>query len=347
MRVFGATRQARTGHAKGCGASSCSCRAFAKLLFVCTAAFFLLDLAAKRRFQSQAALLPSAESMVAQEAEGAAPTSDSQAGERTSLAERFQATTQAPHDESAAPVLRPDWLATYGANVSAADPKPEVWVLCTGNFTEEQATAYKRRRGASLGTVSLNRYVLSKRFLKTGIVPTHHWLVETDPVVKGGCLKLFKAMGRIKHMEECKVAMKVGQAALDHGIHLIAKAPLVEFWKETFGELLGPYLHEMPAWFEEHPLPVRISALTLGHGVQIAVSLAPQGAVVKLLGCDGKMTSRSQRSRHHRDLEKVAESLRPSVQHLQVVGPGWEVVNCDPQSSYVRKGAMPSGSCFD
>eukprot|EP00411_Alexandrium_monilatum_P004228 CAMPEP_0175301598 /NCGR_PEP_ID=MMETSP0093-20121207/61720_1 /TAXON_ID=311494 /ORGANISM="Alexandrium monilatum, Strain CCMP3105" /LENGTH=185 /DNA_ID=CAMNT_0016597817 /DNA_START=12 /DNA_END=564 /DNA_ORIENTATION=+ len=178
--------------------------------------------------------------------------------------------------------------------------------------------------------VSLNKYLIRN---ETGIVPTHHWLVEVTPVVDGFCthqLKqgtTFTAHGKTHNLRECWNAWMT-----DGESRLVWRSPDQQ---EARGRLLAEglkdahkFFHRDKDWFGERPFPIFFHALTLGHGLDIATSLTPQGGIIKLVGCDGTQTGALTKA--HVDLQKVVAQLKKVVPLLRTMGPGWEILNCNP-----------------
>lgn len=149
---------------------------------------------------------------------------------------------------------------------------------------------------------------------------------------------------------ECKVAGGVIANAARYGIHLIAKSSVIKLARGFSSK--HHLFHKIDDWEKEHPLPLKFNGLTLGNGIRIAISLEPGGALIKLLGCTGsctrvkKFTGSCDSHGVHYDVPRVTHKLQKPLKVLRTLGPGWEVVNCDRKSQYVRNGLMQAADCF-
>mmetsp|Transcript_114824 Transcript_114824/g.245130 ORF Transcript_114824/g.245130 Transcript_114824/m.245130 type:complete len:364 (-) Transcript_114824:76-1167(-) len=248
------------------------------------------------------------------------------------------------------------WLWKYGVGYSREGAKPTAWVMCPGRMTENQKKAFTQRPGKNI-VVSLNRYIFSPTYTKPGVVPTHHWNMEADEVASGYCLRELKKAqaefakkaktrtGRtVMKFEagygECYIVQESAINAWKMGVHFISSEAVIKLLKSLKIPPLMPFLHTVDDWVVDHPLPIVLGGSTLLQGISLAVSLTPSGSTIKLIGCSGFRESKGKK-----DISHEARLVREKVKTLLDSGPGWEVVNCDPRSEYVKQGAMRAVSC--
>eukprot|EP00930_Biecheleria_cincta_P007178 TRINITY_DN108353_c0_g1_i1.p1 TRINITY_DN108353_c0_g1~~TRINITY_DN108353_c0_g1_i1.p1 ORF type:complete len:399 (-),score=32.27 TRINITY_DN108353_c0_g1_i1:5-1201(-) len=250
--------------------------------------------------------------------------------------------------------LERTWLDKYGDRAGSwtarAGTRRVVWLICTGRISSSQAQAFKLVRRDSY-VVSLNKFLYDADDFKD-IVPTHHWMVEAGGAAisgNGSCLQQWINAGRMDGFE-CKVAGRVIGNAARYGIHLIAKSSVIKLARSISSK--HNLFHHVDDWDKQHPLPLKFNGLTLGNGIPIAISLEPGGALIKLLGCTGsctrvkKFVGSCDSHGVHYDVPRVTRKLQKPLQALRALGPGWEVVNCDQKSHYVRNGLMQAADCF-
>ena len=58
------------------------------------------------------------------------------------------------------------------------------------------------------------------------------------------------------------------------------------------------------------------------------------GGIIKMLGCDGGDTLNPDKK--HTDLKKLTNDMEGVGDRLKELGPGWELVNCNRRSNYVK-----------
>jgi len=255
--------------------------------------------------------------------------------------------TPSPETGTVGPLLAPQWRLKYGEHVEPLVPKPVVWVICTGIHPADDVAAFHRLRQSEDVVVTLNKFLFLGRTMRLNITPTHHWLVETGPVVSGECAQSARKRksSEIPSKNECFIAGKVIKKAHSLGTKLVGKTPVLEYARALEGNTMDHLLLEDESFRSENPLPIDLSALTLGHGLQIALGLSPRGALIKLFGCDG--TDTFSKTRKHKNLDDVTQKLGNKVALLSRMRPGWDIINCNTESLYVRAGLMPGGNCFD
>jgi len=242
--------------------------------------------------------------------------------------------------------LSPEWLEVHGNTSEEEVPQPVAWILCTGTFRPDDVAAFHRLRRADDIVVSLNKFLHSRIFLDLNMRPTHHWLVEAGPVADGRCARWYRRKHKIpteKTMSECRVAASVIRNAKELGVSLVAKAPVLDYARELFGNASDHMLLDVKTFERVHPVPVALNALTLGHGVRIALGLTPRGAAIKLFGCDGEKTGSS---RPHANLKAVTKKFGDTAKMLTKTCPRWDLQVCNNRSRYVTEGVMPHADCF-
>jgi len=121
------------------------------------------------------------------------------------------------------------------------------------------------------------------------------------------------------------------------------KAPVLDYARELFGNASDHMLLDVKTFERVHPVPVALNALTLGHGVRIALGLSPHGAAIKLFGCDGAATGSS---RPHDNLKAVTKKFGDTAKMLTMTCPRWDLQVCNSRSRYVKAGLMPHADCF-
>lgn len=261
------------------------------------------------------------------------------------------------------PLSRP-WLWKYGVAFSRNAKKPDAWILCPGPSRKAELNQLREKLGKS-NAISLSRYLFPKEFEKYGLPPTHHWVTEKTEITSGFCLTELKraqkefakratkeqrktvVMKFSDNYGECYVVQEEAIAAAKSGIPVIGSTIVIKFLRSLKIPPMNPYLHEVDEWFSDHPLPFAFGGLTLLQGIAIVVSLQPQGANIKLVGCSGWRGLKGKAKKDPEHMKWEANKLRDTIRMLSEAGPGWEVTNCDSRSEYVKLGAMSAVTCGD
>ena len=135
--------------------------------------------------------------------------------------------------------------------------------------------------------------------------------------------------------EECHIAKTTALEAVENHVTIISRQLTISFMRQCVrNRVRSSSFLDIGQWTQRHPTPRCIHGLSVGMGIQIAASLLPKGGSIKMVGCDGGAASDPRKP--HPDLPKLSRSMKGIGAFLRTAGPGWELVNCNRRSNYVK-----------